>query len=999
MPCLSISLLGPFHVTLDGEPVTGFESNKVRALLAYLATETRRPHSREALAGLLWPDQPDSSARRNLSQALFNLRQTLQDEQSSPSFLNITRGTVQFNAESDHWLDARAFTEHLAAVQAHEHPSLAECEACLEQLERAVELYAGEFLAGLFVDDSAAFGEWAVLRRERLHRQVLDALYHLTEHHEQRRDYARAMHHARRQVELEPWREEAHHQLMRLLVRSGQRSAALQQYEVCRRSLADELGIEPSEDTKRLYRRIRLAPEIGAHNLPPQSTHFVGREHELREIARRLTSPACRLLTLVGPGGIGKTRLALQAAHDQRFAFLHGVCFAPLASVESELLVAAIAEALRLSRGQPNARAQLLEALRDKEMLLVLDGFEHLVQDGPPLLAEVLQAAPEVKFLVTSRERLNLYGETVLSLEGLPVPGEQEMENASGFGAVKLFLQSADRAQVGFAAAQCDVRETARICQLVGGMPLGIELAASWVRTLPCREIAAEIEKSLAFLSASLRGVSPRHRSIQAAFDHSWQRLSVEEQRTFARLSVFRGGFDRQAAAEVAGATLAGLTVLVDKSFLKETLSGRYGFHELMRQYGADKLAQDPRAAQATHDRFCRYYAGVVQSQLKRFLAGQQRDALDALEAELVHLRSAWQYALDQNQHENIERMMCGLHEAGLNRNIEECAVLFGKAVAALKPALAGPAQSSEAARRAARYLLGRLLWRYGELFRLHYNADDEMVAVSRQSVELLRAGPSQAELSRALRVLGGLLGDRHSAEARRLCEESVAFGRQANDRRALAQALMRLSRACQQDDEPGRARQLVEESFAICRQDHDMTGVADSLNALGSLAYCTGKYAEARRLYLASQAAYEELGEVLWANVARSNAGHACYEMGDYASAARYLRDALQQGLALRARRFPLNILHGIAELLLKQGRLLEAYTLAAFVAHEPTAYPTATEPAQLMLNELGKKLPPDVAAAAQARATAWTLDDAVAETLAIEKICPTLPSPPPPV
>jgi DNA-binding SARP family transcriptional activator len=205
MTHLSIHLLGPFHVTLDEEAVTEFESSKVRALLAYLAVEAARPHSRDSLAGLLWPDQPDRTARRNLSQALFNLRQTIHDAGADPPFLRVTRRTVQFNPDSDHWLDVTAFTAHVAASEAHAHPRLETCEPCMERLAQAVELYRGEFLAGFFVGDSVPFEEWATLLRERFHRQVLDALYHLAAYHERRRDYERARHYARRQVELEPW--------------------------------------------------------------------------------------------------------------------------------------------------------------------------------------------------------------------------------------------------------------------------------------------------------------------------------------------------------------------------------------------------------------------------------------------------------------------------------------------------------------------------------------------------------------------------------------------------------------------------------------------------------------------------------------------------------------------------------------------------------------------------------------------------------------------------
>ncbi|MBI4786310.1 MAG: hypothetical protein HY782_04610 [Chloroflexi bacterium] len=314
MARLCMYVLGPFHVTLDGEPVTGFESAKVRALLSFLALESDRPHTRDALIGLLWPDQPERAARRNLSQALFNLRQAICDDETA-CFFHISRETVQFNLESrichfderslrgeisdvaerdfsQHkpllemtWVDARAFAEHLAAVQAHSHSCLATCTHCIPHLEHAIDLYRGEFLAGLFVNDSAAFSEWATLLRERLHRQALDALYHLTEHHARRRDNVRALHYARRQVELEPWREEAHQQMMRLLARSGQRSAALAQYDKCRRVLAQELGVEPAQKTKTLYERIRSAGEARPHNLPSPLTPLIGRAGELEQIA------------------------------------------------------------------------------------------------------------------------------------------------------------------------------------------------------------------------------------------------------------------------------------------------------------------------------------------------------------------------------------------------------------------------------------------------------------------------------------------------------------------------------------------------------------------------------------------------------------------------------------------------------------------------------------------------------------------------------------------
>ncbi|MFQ5593204.1 MAG: BTAD domain-containing putative transcriptional regulator [Anaerolineae bacterium] len=246
---LAIRLLGPLQVTLDGNPVTAFESDKVRALLAYLVVESNRPHRREALAGLLWPEWSERAARANLRRALANLRKTIGDHRATPPFLQISRQTIQFNRASDAWCDVTAFTE-LLEVEDASQPFVC-------QLEEAVGLYCGDFLTGFTIGDSAAFEEWGLLTREQLQRQALASLHRLAAYHEERNDYERALSVAWQRVELAPWQEEAHRQLMRLLALNGQRSAALAQYHACRRALARELGVEPSPDTVRLYEQIR----------------------------------------------------------------------------------------------------------------------------------------------------------------------------------------------------------------------------------------------------------------------------------------------------------------------------------------------------------------------------------------------------------------------------------------------------------------------------------------------------------------------------------------------------------------------------------------------------------------------------------------------------------------------------------------------------------------------------------------------------------------------
>ncbi len=314
MACLSLFMLGPLQVTLAGEPVTGFKSDKVRALLAYLAVEADQPHRREALAGLLWPEWPDRQARSNLRYALSNLRRTIGDRDAAPPFLLITRDTLQFNIDSEHWLDVSAFT-NLRGLQD------------IPDLERAVALYRGGFLEGFSVGDAAPFEEWALLKREQLSRQVLETLHSLAAIYEGQGEYERAQAYARQQVQLEPWNEEAHQQLMRVLALGGQRSAALAQYQSCSRVLADELGVEPARETVALYESIRdgtLLPAAPVSMAPEEAPApgeapfkglqhfdiadadlFFGREELTGQLVEHLRQH--RFLAVLGASGSGKS--------------------------------------------------------------------------------------------------------------------------------------------------------------------------------------------------------------------------------------------------------------------------------------------------------------------------------------------------------------------------------------------------------------------------------------------------------------------------------------------------------------------------------------------------------------------------------------------------------------------------------------------------------------------------------------------------------------------
>ncbi len=385
--------------------------------------------------------------------------------------------------------------------------------------------------------------------------------------------------------------------------------------------------------------------------LPMPRSRLIDRERELAKAKTLLLREDVGLVTLTGPGGIGKTRLVLQVAADLADRFADGAYLVFLAPVSSaDFLVSTIANAMQFSfYGTTDPKMQLLTHLREKKILLVLDNFEHLL-DGTELVVDIINQAPEIVVLITPRERLNIEGEWVIELSGLPLPKtEKKPRSKATYAAVQLFLDRAQQASTE-PILEAELSSVVRICQLVEGMPLGIELAAAWRRVLSCEEIAREIEKSLAFLAMTSPGTLPRHRSMIVVFDPSWNLLSPVEQQVFRQLSVFRGGFRRDAAERVAGATLTQLASLIDKSLLRRNSAGRFDMHELVRQYAAMKLEQAPGEKTAVLDRHCSYYSEMlsqIKGHLRSHLAG---DALKEIRAEIENVRQSWRWAVTQRK-------------------------------------------------------------------------------------------------------------------------------------------------------------------------------------------------------------------------------------------------------------------------------------------------------------------------------------------------------------
>jgi DNA-binding SARP family transcriptional activator/predicted ATPase len=874
---LEIVTLGGLQIRLGGRPVTHLATRKAGALLVYLAL-AGRAHAREQLAGLLWGEVTDARARASLRKALSELRARF------PSHVVISRNAIAFNPDSPHRLDVAAFQEQVN--RGLRRSAVPFDEEQVAALAEAVALYRGDFLEGFFVRRAPAFEEWVLIERERFRQCAVRALHALAGHHAARGATQHAMACTRRLLELEPAHEEAHRDMMSLLALSGQYALALRQYEVCRKVLADELGLAPDAATTALYERIRAGHTVGPtphRNLPTPLTPLVGREDELAAIRRRLADPACRLLSLVGPGGVGKTHLALAAAADPSGAeqFADGVVFVPLGQVEGAAgCVSAIAHALGfLFYQQAEPRRQLLDYLRDRRLLLVLDGCERLLllppaggegKGGKELLAQILQAAPGVKVLVTSRVRLNLGFEHVLPLEGLDCPSEEALDDAVAFSGVRLFLVRARRVCPGLEPEAADLEAVARICRAVEGLPLGIVLAAGWARALNPVEIAARLEshRAIDFLAMDWDDLPARQRSLRSVFDRSWDLLTQRERGNLSALSVFQGGFAEQAAGQVAQASLRDLAALVDSSLLQHRSAGRYELHDLLRQYAAQKLAQVPGDAAAVHDRHCTYFAARLRDWGRDVQGHHQEAALEGIAGESGNTLAAWNWAAERGLAARLDEAMDPLcyyykwrgHYPEGERACQMAVDGLSTAKARVPPFPDGDVTSPRSGDRAERLrVLARAMawqgvfhWRLGhaERARIHLSQGQTLL-----EDPALAGQDTRREQAFVWWRTGRMLFDVDRARAQPLFERSLALYRSLDDRWAMANVLDDLSWVARYLGDYGSERDLAEESLALRRALGDARGVSRALRALSSVAILQGRQSEAEQLIRESAA------------------------------------------------------------------------------------------------------------------------------------------------
>jgi len=739
-------------------------------------------------------------------------------------------------------------------------------------------------------------------------------------------------------------------------------------------------------------------------NLPIFPTPLIGRERELEQLSQLLRDPQCRLLTLVGPGGIGKTRLAIEAASQMQDFFANSVYFVSLVSVNAtNFIVPLIADGLGFtfqSAGGADPKTQLFSYLKEKKVLLLTDNFEHLLSgSGIEVLSELLTSALQVKLLATSRESLGLQDEWIFEVHGLPVPANPQMEGFAQETSVELFLQRARRADVEFNATPNDFPAILRICNLVDGMPLAIELAAAWLRTLTCAEIANEIERNLDFLTISARDIPARHRSMRAVFDHSWKLLPEEEKQVLARLSVFRGGFRREAAEQVAEATLAVLSTLVTKSLIRRSGAGRYDLHELIRQFAAEQFSEQQQEQTKALAHHSSYYLTYFSQADRRLRSPAQRETLAELTIEMDNFRAAWDWAVTYGEFALIGQVMrvyATLYD--MRGWLLEGLDTLGRAINVLETT-----QGQLPVERTHQVTLGQILIARGVLAS-RMGELEQAQAMLERSLEILRPLNEMHVLVEAITYLGNVMEfmgnhakamelyteglemaksvrDQWFAGLCHLClfgegslrqpttqpenvheelREIVAEWRLIGDPRITSIALNNLSLNAGKLERYDEARAALEESISLNTSIGDRWILGFAYRGLGRIAQAQGNHAQAVEMFSKCLAMFTEVGTRQDETRILSEMCHSILALGDDAEAKRGWQEVLRVTAETQSTFAALDAISGIAALKAKHGNIEQSFELVFFVLNHPAAVQDTKDRANALRSKLETQLLP---------------------------------------
>ncbi len=841
-----------------GGQALAFQAERSHQLLACLALHSGDWVTRDRLAALFWPERSNAEARRNLRKVIFRAR--------------AVQGAASVEA-----------TEH--ALRWHVATDLQMLQSALGEGRHrdAAQLCIGPLLAGIDDPGNAALAEWLAAERSRVatlsHQAVLAHLKSLTDP-QARSELATQL------LRDDALDESALAELLRAESELGHFTQAQRAYRAYAHQLADELGVEPSRALREMVDHKPADPL--APDRPEAQADFVGRRIELAELLALLARPDCRLLTLLGPGGIGKSRLAREALLRCGRDFPGGTLWVELQDlVDLASVIARLAQRLKVDiNDMQDPVQQLLKGLPAGRVLIVLDNAEHLAE-LPALLTRLLGSDRPLCLLATSRARLQAGGEWLHPLAGLAVPDEQshDLEAAGSYDAVRLFDLRASAAQRSFELAR-HLPAVIRILDAVAGMPLAIELAAGWVRLLPPEEIARDLQDSIDVLqhdpAAAQAPARPEHRSVRAVLERSWSLLVPREREALAALSVFEGGFTRAAAQAVADAALPLLASLADKSLLSTDAAGRFAMHPVVAAYAAEQLGHDAARARELQRRHAQHFARFLEA-LEPHARKDQRVLVEQLSAEFANCRSAWQRALALERADLVSAMVFTLMTFYENRG------RLVEGIAQLRPGLAlrdTDTTSAQALSRLRRALSG-LLYRKGELQEARAMAETALIPAERCG--------ARDSLKGCLGTIGLCLwheGSFDQAAAR--FERALQLSQEDGDRFGVALALSHLAIAHKALGRYDQALQLNLEALALERELGNQRGVAAKFNNIGNLHRAKGEWAAAQPYFEEGLAHCKRYELAASAAMLQLNLGFTQLELGLHASARRHLEAVL---------------------------------------------------------------------------------------------------------
>lgn len=814
---LSLSLLGKVELTISDKPPHGAVTAKVIALLCYLVV-TRQPHSRHLLAGLLWGDSPEEKAKTSLRVALSALRKVL------PEHIEADRLTVRLRSDAPTWCD------------------LIEWEQLIEagQLAEAAALARGRFMADFHIEGADAFEEWLSAQRATWDQKAIDCFSQAAVSRLEARDYKSGTRLLRRLLDFDPWNEEAHRQLIVALCRMRDFNGALAQYRTCCLLLEKELGVAPMPETTALYDRVLRIRASVPPPLPAVPTPFIGRENEISTLHANLLNPACRLVTLVGMGGMGKTHLAIAVGHrvalEEKMAFLDGVTFVPLQGIgpESDIdsVAQSIAQALDATLpGRRSPATELVAFLRSEERLLILDNFEQL-RHAAPWIDQLMQQCPTIKLLVTSREALHISTEWRYELAGLACAAEKDR------AAVQLLSALVQRRGGEFKADQPCARQ---LCKFVDGVPLALKMVADWITTFTCDTVLTQLQNNLDMLATRLQDVPPRQRSMRVILDQTWESLSAAEQNALTALSTFRGGFDETAAMHMSACTPPLLLRLRERGLVQlDSVKNRFNLHDLLRHYVAERR---PAAAAATNaHEHAAYFARLVATEREMLLGKTQRATLRRLQPDIDNLRLAWRTAIEQGDVALVCQMLEGWARLLYAESLDK------EAIDALSPAIA-LLEPSQYRRSYAQVLLWLAVFHHSQF---------QLAVAERYWTLLQKVGAELGDLTLEARALVGLgsianLQDDYD-RAMLYSEQALQLYEAADERTEAIRSLNNLGLAYQARGQSEKAVDFYKRAIEAAKSSVDESlSTTPSVN-LGFVLTSMGRY----------EAAYETLQTLL---------------------------------------------------------------------------------------------------------------------------------------